>query len=153
MEYKDRHKKLFEKASSPSSADIFSGTAYIFPKYCKNCFKGMVEPSKKARKHKLFGSGFCSNKCKSCGPRIKSSFPVKVKDTFVKSNRLVEITEEMAFIALKIKREETGSFVLKRLVKKANLMFFLLSEKLAFLEKETNEKWYASKFYYWINWE
>ena len=152
MDIKDRYNNLFEQASSPISPDISSGTAYFFQKYCKNCFTGIVRPPKKSlEKYKLFGSGFCSQKCFSMGARERSSFPMKVKDSFVPSKRLVSVTEDMAFTALKIKREETDRSILRELVKRANLMFFLLSEKLAFLENETDKKWYPSKFYYWLN--
>ena len=59
--------------------------------------------------------------------------------------------EELAFLSLQIQREMNKRDPLYIFASYADANFNLLSEKLSFLESQTNQSWSVNKFYYWLN--
>ena len=153
MDAKTRYERLFEKASSPRSVDCGRGTIYLFPKHCKSCGQGMKRPASHERRliKFLFKKSFCSSDCMAAGPNPNLQFKPSVSSDTSTSMSVVETMEEMAFAALEVKRsEESKQTWFGNLARIADKTFTLLSEKLSFLERKTNQRWYESKFYYWV---
>lgn len=148
---KNQYLKLFDKAQG-KALDPTRGTIYTFEKYCLCCGQGMQRPAQwdKKTKKKLFRVSFCTDICKDKGERFTGSFAVKAGSSDV-GRRDVYPVEELAFVAVELKREQEAMNPIKRLVYMARQNFNLLSESLSFLEAETGDRWSESKMYYWYN--
>lgn len=146
---KFKYEKLAAKVMS-SSFDYERGTIYVFQKYCKHCGSGLIKPHSWDPKEdkKLWKKSFCSDECQEIGPRFFQAISVKPSETYHRRDYPIE---EMAFIALEIQKEEKNEIPLIALVRKTNEAFKLLSEKMRFMEIETQEKWYPSKWFYWLS--
>lgn len=144
-----KYEKLALKATS-SAFDYERGTIYSFLKYCKACGEGLNKPPPYARKtdRSLWKKSFCCEECKENGKRVGQQ--IKLKGTYFNFKKDYPV-EEMAFLAIDIERAEKQLPPTLQIVLKADRLFNLLSEKLRFLEIETGETWYESKWYYWIN--
>lgn len=144
-----KYERLAAKVFS-SPFDYERGTIFVFDKYCKHCGEGLTKPAQwDHREDKaLWRKSFCSDECLEFGARHFERLSIKPSTINHKTDYPIE---EMAFIALEIQKEEAKEAPLMRLIRKANETFNLLSEKLRFLEIETDEKWYASKWFYWMN--
>jgi len=143
-----KYERLFAKATH-SSFDYERGTIYVFKKYCRACGEGLTRPNMwDPREEKaLWKKSFCCDECKQNGVRDLPTIKIKPSDSQYRDNYPLE---EMAFVALEIQKEEEKIPPLLRLIAKADQGFNLLSEKLRFLEVETSDKWYPSKFFYWL---
>ena len=152
MSLESKYQRLFDKASSPKTLDIGRSTIYAFDRYCKHCGQGLIQPKRFDRRtlKALFKKSFCSDKCKKLGKREESTFPISANGSppGVKKEHIVE---EMAFIAIELQKRDKVSHPVLKLIQRARQNYRLLSEQLAFLEAWTGEKWYESKFYYWVS--
>jgi hypothetical protein len=150
MDLETKYQMLFERAASPKSLDVGRATIFSFEKYCKHCGKGMQRPARFDRRlvKALWSKSFCRDECKDLGKRdeIESSMTVKGGAPSHKNEHTVE---EMAFIALELKKRDNVAHPVVKLILKAKASYRLLSEQLGFLERYTGEKWNAGKFYYW----
>lgn len=144
-----KYERLSEKINA-SAIDYERGTAFVFPKYCKACGEGLVKPHQwDPRLQKgLFKRSFCSQECKDEGPRKGPIMKVNPSHTVYRKDYPVE---EMAFIGMQIEKLEQKEAPIVKLIKKACTEFKLISEKLRFLELETGERWYPSRFYFWLS--
>jgi len=152
VQLKRRYELLFERVSSPKSLDVGRSTIYSFERYCKNCNKGLIRPERHHKKEArgLFSKSYCSIKCKQKGKRKESTFPLKIKEEYATSKVSIENIEEMAFCSLLSTSYDNQKNQISRFVRIANKQFQLLSEKLSYLERKTGQRWYCSKFYYWL---
>ena len=155
------------KAISPKSVNPANGAIYLFKKYCKSCNKGLTDPPRSLGKEqrKLYKNSFCSVKCKENGGILKigsvtrerytsyqSTFNKNINPKHQPSKLYVELLEELGFSSLQEKKTQTDKtkFILLH-VKYCHERFKKLSEKLSYLESKTNQRWYNSKFYFWLN--
>lgn len=150
LSLKSRYLRLAEKAQG-KALDHSKGMIFTFLKYCRCCGKGLVKPNPWDRRtaRRLFRLSFCTDPCLEHGERPQATFPAKVKPE-KSSYRNEYALEEMAFVALEMKRELEAMSPMKQLVHRARESFRLLSEQLSFLEMETGENWYPAKLYYWV---
>ncbi len=146
----DKYQLLFEKCISPKALDCSRGTYYTFEKYCRHCLAGL----KKTARHDprpekaLYKKSYCSNKCKNLGPVDDSTFKRSVKQSASPAASPMAL-DDMASLSIAIERMESRLPKFVKLVLQAEFSYRLISEKLSFLEMQTNVRWDESKFYYW----
>lgn len=155
MDQRIKYQLLYEQVTSPQSVEHGRETIYYFEKYCRHCGEGLIEPGCNVKKIKvlLWNRGYCSPKCRELGPRknVQGNCRAGLGERLSFQPARVSPVEEMAFIALRIKREDETESKMQHLIRTALNSFRLISEKLRFLEIETGDRWYKSKWYYWLD--
>lgn len=148
---KAQYLRLFDKAQG-KALDPSSGMIYSFEKNCRNCGTGLTRPNQwdKRLKRKLFKKSYCSEICQEKGPVYQGVFKTKVPSSELGHKNIYPV-EELAFVAVELKREYENMSPMKKLVHLARQNFTLLSEQLSFLELETGQNWTATKCRYWAS--
>lgn len=150
MNPKAKYQRLAHRLLS-SSVDYGRQTIYLFQKYCKRCGEGLqkLAPGNIHLKKTLWRKSFCSEECLEEGARKFHTFPITVKPNHP-NNKKESVIEEMAFLAVEMKREEEQEAPISKLIRET-FGFKFLSEKLRFLEVMTGELWMPSRYYFWLN--
>lgn len=144
---RERYERLFERVSSPKSSDVGRSTIYQFAKFCKCCGTGIKKPAQWDRRaiKALFKKSFCTPECLGKGKAIGSGYGQNPSDSAPFRKQF--LIEEMAFAAIEVMREEEYLPPVLKHVLYADANFGYLSEKLAYLEHSTSQKWNQSRFY------
>ena len=144
----ERYLMLFSKASSPRSSDCSRGTIYTFEKWCRNCGAGMSKPQRHEQRErkKLYKSSFCSVNCQERGKREVTQRNIKVQYTFRPNISL----DDMVMVSKALDEQEAKMPPFVRILKEVDATYNMLSEKLSAMELLTDERWYQSKYFYWL---
>jgi hypothetical protein len=151
MSLLEKYYMLHEKCASPKTSDCSRSTIYYFDKFCKHCNGGMKRPEKHERRilKQLWKAGFCSRDCVLNGKRQWKTFSPSASDSHVVNKQNPDL-ENMVGLSMVIDKKIEQMHPTAKIVKQADIRFNMLSEKLSFLEDVTGQKWYSSKFYFWL---